>query len=187
LTLLNRGIDMLKGKKVTLRAIEESHLPLMAGWRSDGASYPFFHEFRPISLAAHELNFAVCGPDGALVGTISLMHIDHRNRRSELGRVLIGEERMRRGGLGREMTHLVLEYAFNHLNLHKVECEVVAGNLPARELYGRFGFVEDGVLRQHVFKDGRYLDVIVLSLLERDYREAPGAHVLRCRAEIAGG
>jgi diamine N-acetyltransferase len=190
---------MLKGKRVMLRAIEESHLPVLAGWRSDGASYPFFHEFRPISLAAQaewfaaqrgndrEMNFAVCGLDGALVGTISLMRIDRRNRRAELGRVLVGEERQRRIGLGREMTHLVLEYAFKHLNLHKVFCEVVEGNLAARELYTRFGFVEDGVLRQHVFKDGRYLDVVLLSLLERDYREAPGAHVLRCRAEIAGG
>jgi RimJ/RimL family protein N-acetyltransferase len=187
---------MLKGRRVMLCAIEEAHLPVIAGWRSDGASYPYFHEFRPISLAdqaawfgaqrarSGELNFAVTTLVGELVGTISLIGIDGRNRRAELGRVLVGESRQRREGFGKEMTYLALAYAFDHLNVQKVHCEVIAENSPARQLYDKFGFKEEGVLRHHVFKAGRYSDVALLALFEQDWRKSPGEHVRTCRAEI---
>ncbi len=188
---------MLTGKRIMLRAIEESHLPTLARWRSDGGSYRYFHEFSPISLTAQaawfaaqqnnprEMNFAVMTPDGAIVGTISLVRIDRRNRRAELGRVLIGEESMRGQGYGREMTFLALEYAFAHLNLHKVVCEVIAENAPARELYRKFGFEQEGVLRQHVFKAGCYHDVVLLGLLQGIYQDSPGEYVKACRATLA--
>ena len=83
------------------------------------------------------------------------------------------------------MTFLVLEYAFGHLNLHKVWCEVIAENTAARDLYTKFGFAEEGVLRQHVFKAGRYLDVVLMALFAQAYRDAPGEHVRTCRAEMA--
>ncbi len=189
-------MTMLKGKRVVLRAIEEAHLPVIAGWRSDAAAYPYFHEFHPISLAdqkawfdgqrgdPREINFAVATLDGMLVGTISLVHIDGRNRRAELGRVLIGKEDLRRGGFGREMTYLALDYAFAHLNVHKVVCEVIAENAPARRLYEKFGFQEEGVLHKHVYKAGRYLDVVLLALFAQDFRDSPGEHVLRSRADL---
>jgi len=192
-------MNMLTGKRIALRAIEESHLPILASWRSDGSTYPYFHEHVPISLAAQaewfaaqrsnpgEVNFAVTTLDGELVGTISLVRIDGRNRRAELGRVLIGDEHRRGSGFGREMTYLALEYAFGHLNVHKVVCEVIAENAPARELYRKFGFAEEGVLRQHVFKSGRYLDVVLMALFAKDYRDAPAETVRRCRAEIDAG
>lgn len=190
---------MLTGKKVALRAIEEGDLPTLARWRSDAASYPFFFEFHPISHAAQadwfaaqrarrdELNFAVAARTGELVGTVSLVAIDGRNRRAELGRVFVGDERSRRAGVGREMTYLVLEYAFEHLNLRKVTCEVLAANAPACELYRRFGFREEGAFREHVYKDGRYLDVVALALFVEEFRDPANAYVRACRAELEAG
>ena len=79
---------MLTGKRVALRAIEPAHLLTLARWRSDAASYPYFHEYRPISNAAQqewfarqkdnpdEMNFAVTTLAGDLVGTIGLVGID---------------------------------------------------------------------------------------------------------------
>jgi UDP-4-amino-4,6-dideoxy-N-acetyl-beta-L-altrosamine N-acetyltransferase len=188
---------MLTGNKVKLRAIEEDDLPTLAKWRSSESSYPFFHEYQPISLASQrewfaaqrnkteDVNFAVSALDGTLVGTISLIGIDGRNRRAEMGRVFIGDEQLRHAGMGREMTFLAIEYAFDHLNVDKLTCEVLSGNGPARELYAKFGFKEEGVLRQHVFKSGRFLDVVLMALFRKDFVDAPAEYVKRCRAEIS--
>jgi RimJ/RimL family protein N-acetyltransferase len=190
---------MLTGKQIVLRAIEEADLPTLARWRSDSASYPYFFEFHPISQATQadwfaaqrtrrdEMNFAVTARTGELVGTISLMRIDGRNRRAELGRVFVGEERLRRKRVGREMTFLVLEYAFEHLNLYKVACEVLATNAPACELYRRFGFREEGVLREHVFKGGRFVDVRVLALFAGDFHDPGNGYARACRAGLEAG
>ena len=190
---------MLTGKRIALRAIEEADLPTLAKWRSESASYHYFFEFHPISQATQadwfaaqrarrdEMNFAVTTRTGELAGTISLIRIDGRNRRAELGRVYVGDERLRRGGVGREMTFLVLEYAFDHLNLHKVTCEVLAGNAPARELYRRFGFREEGTLRQHVFKAGQYVDVQVLALFRQEFCDTATEYVRKCRADLEAG
>jgi len=110
--------------------------------------------------------------DGTLVGMVSLVDLDFRNRRAELGRVLIGVAERRGKGLGGEMVELAIEYAFDHLNLHKVVCEVLATNPRAADLYRRLGFVDEGVLRQHVYKGGDYRDVQLLALFRANFRRS---------------
>jgi diamine N-acetyltransferase len=176
---------MLIGKRLKLCAIEESHLGTLAQWRSDPAVYDFFHEYAPISVPAQrewfdahrrepsEINFASVLHDGTLLGTISLVDLDLRNRNAELGRVLIGVAEQRGKGYGHEMVTLAIEYAFDHLNLHKLVCEVLATNELACGLYRRLGFVDEGVLRQQVYKRGDYWDVQILALFRENYsREA---------------
>ena len=173
---------MLTGKRLKLCAIEESHLAVLAKWRCDAAAYDFFYEYQPISMSAQndwyqaqrrnsaEINFAAVLHDGTLIGTISLVDLDFRNRNAELGRVLIGVAEHRGKGYGHEMASLVIEYAFDHLNLHKVFCEVLTANEAASKLYRRLGFVDEGVLRQHVYKSGDYRDVTLLALFRKTFR-----------------
>jgi diamine N-acetyltransferase len=172
---------MLTSNRIILRAIEETDLPLMASWRSKPEIYEYFYEYLPISTRqqknwyerqlsdSSEINLIVAQPSGEAIGTVSIYHIDRRSRKAEWGRLLIGNADWRSGGIGSEIEALVLEYCFEHLNLHKLYCEVVSENESVVALHKKFGFSVDGILRQHAFKNGQYIDVVSLSILESEY------------------
>jgi UDP-4-amino-4,6-dideoxy-N-acetyl-beta-L-altrosamine N-acetyltransferase len=179
---------MIVGKRIRLRAIELEDLPLLTKWRNDPAVYDCFYEHEPLSLAMQRRWFdaflqkrdekywiAETLAEGEPIGAIGLLDIDWRNRRAELGRVLVAPGGGRRSGYGRELCELALRYAFDHLNLHRVQLDVFADNQAAVELYRQLGFREEGRLRQHVFARGRYRDVLVFSLLSDERPSgAPG-------------
>ena len=58
-----------------------------------------------------------------------------------------------------------LDLADNWLNLTRLELEVYSDNEPAIRLYERFGFEREGVLRQHAFRAGQYVDSIMMARL----------------------
>lgn len=67
-------------------------------------------------------------------------------------------------GLGRRLISTTIEAACA-LGLHRIELDVYADNLPARALYEKVGFVQEGVARDGVRIDDRFIDVIQMALL----------------------
>ncbi len=59
-----------------------------------------------------------------------------------------------------ECAILLLDYAFNHLNMQKVYCEVFEANTNALNAYKKFGFVEEGKFLNHIYKNGKFETVI---------------------------
>ena len=94
---------------------------------------------------------------------ISIIDIDYRNHKCELGRVLIGDKKFRGQGIGSEMVNLLIDYAFNHLNMRKVYCEVFADNTNALHLYKKSGFLVEGTLKSHIYKNGQYKDIVIFA------------------------
>lgn len=72
-------------------------------------------------------------------------------------------------GYGTEAMNWLLEYAFRGFNLHKVCGNTSAGNLPARKMYQKLGFEEEGVLKEHRWEGGEWGDEICLGLLASDW------------------
>jgi RimJ/RimL family protein N-acetyltransferase len=105
-----------------------------------------------------------------VIGDIAIQDMDRGNRTSHL-RLAIGEERHQNQGFGREALLLMLEYGFGILNLHRIELEVYSFNSRAAHLYESAGFVREGVRRQTLFYNHEYHDVVMLGMLESEYRE----------------
>lgn len=178
---------MLSGRFVHLRAIEVEDVPLMARWRSSPDVYDYFYEYEPLSAAQQkdwveaqrknrsERNFIVSLHDGTAIGTISIYHIDGRNRKAEWGRFLIGDAKYI--GMGAEVEYLILQYAFEHLNLNRLYCEVLCSNENVIKQHERFGFKTEGVLRDQVFKRGKYEDAVMMSLLSSEYNAVSSSGV----------
>ena len=105
---------------------------------------------------------------GELAGVVQLHSIDWVQRTAMLG-VYVGAPGDRGAGLGGAATSLILDYAFNGLDLYRVGLETLASNAAARGLYERLGFVNEGVLRQAFLRGGRREDVALYGLLKPDW------------------
>ena len=103
-----------------------------------------------------------------LIGTAQLQNIDQYQRRAMLG-VYIGESRKRNNGLGFISCTLLIDYAFNGLDLRKIGLEVLSINKNAISLYEKLGFQKEGMKRNEYFLDGQYLDVCIYGLQRADW------------------
>jgi UDP-4-amino-4,6-dideoxy-N-acetyl-beta-L-altrosamine N-acetyltransferase len=172
-------IDM---QSVTLVPFDENHLPLVLKWVNDADLRDAIGTVRPISMTQHRawydnlqgdqrrLHLVVLA-DGQAAGMVGLRGIDLVGRCAELW-VYIGDSSMRRQGIGKTAVREMLFWAFETLGLHRVFIHVFAYNVAALRFFEAYGFRREGVLREAVFKRGRYWDKHVLSILETEHQSS---------------
>jgi len=93
------------------------------------------------------------------VGNISLGHISWTDRSADIA-ILIGEKAVWGKGIGREACGLVMDYGFGVLNLHRISIGTTARNTSMVRIAERLGMKREGRLRDALFKDGQYLDLV---------------------------
>jgi putative acetyltransferase len=94
-----------------------------------------------------------------VVGMLGVHTFPNRPRRRHVGSIgLCVHDEWQGKGIGTALMQAGLELADKWLNLTRLELEVYTDNEPAIRLYERFGFEHEGTLRQHAFRDGRYVD-----------------------------
>lgn len=103
-----------------------------------------------------------------LIGSVSLHNIDHLNRNAYIG-IFIGGEENRGKGYGAEAIRLILDYGFGTMNLHSINLSVHADNYTGISCYKKVGFREVGKLPEVIFKDGKYVDKILMEILEHEF------------------
>ena len=175
---------MLNGKTIRLRAMCDDDAEAMLEWRSDPALYEYFYECVPLSIDTQVqwirdhmneprgITFIAESKDtGGPVGMGSILSIDLRNRTAEYARMLISKECQGKG-FAREFHMLIFEYVFDHLGVNRLWLEIIADNEKMIGMHKRSGFKVDGVLRQHKFKGGQFIDVLIMSMLAEEYRKA---------------
>jgi RimJ/RimL family protein N-acetyltransferase len=173
---------MLTGKRIKLRPVETSDLPIMRRWFDDPETMAFWANPRPFvterqfeselagrfSRYDHAGYFIIIDPEGKPIGPIDYEGFDERNRSVEVG-ILIGEAEARGLGYGPDAVVTLLRYLFWDRNLHRVELTVLAWNERAVRAYRRIGFVQEGIHRDHKFVDGTYVDELHMSLLRAEF------------------
>jgi [ribosomal protein S5]-alanine N-acetyltransferase len=102
------------------------------------------------------------------IGHVGLYQIDHRVGKAEFG-IIIGDKSLWGKGLGSLFTRFAVEYAFDVLNLNRIQLSVIETNTRAYQLYKSLNFKEEGRLRRAQYKKGQYVDVYVMGLLKEDY------------------
>jgi putative acetyltransferase len=101
-----------------------------------------------------------------VVGMFSLHTFPHRPRRHHVGVIGMSVHDEWQGkGVGTALMRAGVDLADNWLNLTRLELEVYTDNEPAIRLYERFGFEREGLLRQHAYRDGRYVDAHTMARL----------------------
>lgn len=172
---------MLTGKLIRLAPLRDEDVPQLLPWINDRDTALWSAPYRPVSesdhrewakgvMASSDRVFFVIrrASDDRVVGTCQLHSIHPVHRIAEL-QIRIGEAADRGHGLGSEAVRLLLRFAFEDLNLHRVQLHVFADNVAAICVYEKAGFVREGVLRQAAHIGGKYVDVVVMGILREDY------------------
>ncbi len=175
---------MIYGERLRLRAAEREDLPRFVAWFNDPEVTQNLAHHYPMSRASEERWFdnmmslppaeqalAIEIRDGEgwkAIGSTSFMHFDGINRSAEVG-IVIGEKAHWNQGYGRDTMRLMLKYGFCTLNLHRIFLKVYERNVRGIKAYEHAGFKHEGRMRHAAFLDGRYYDVLLMSVLSEEF------------------
>jgi ribosomal-protein-alanine N-acetyltransferase len=108
---------------------------------------------------------------GAVLGTCTLFHWETRHRRAEIGFALGSAHQGK--GFAAEAVSTLLAFAFQTLDLHRLEADADPRNEPSLRLLERLGFRREGYLREryHV-NGGEVQDAVMLGLLRPEWEVA---------------
>lgn len=158
----------------TLRPTRLSDLEMILEWRNNPEVRSKMYTNHIITWSEHQRWFKKTSKDptkkhfiyeegGLPLGVVAFENIDIKNKRASW---LFYSGDLSRRGLGRRMEYCALQYAFDNLGLHKLYCEVIAFNTPVLNLHLKFGFIIEGILKDHYFDGQQYHDVYRLALFE---------------------
>jgi len=175
---------MIYGERIRLRGVEKKDLLLFVEWLNDPEVIAGLSIFLPLTeweeeewfvnlakLPAAEKPLAIEIPDGdgwRLIGNFSLLQLDTVARLAEAG-IFIGDKSVWNQGYGTEAMRLLLKHGFETLNLNRIWLRVYEGNRWAIRSYEKAGFIHEGRQRQAYYKQGKYQDILIMSVLRSEW------------------
>jgi len=160
---------------VALRSTSHDFLaPWEPAWSEDHLSRKAFSNRvywanRSISAGTALPLFLIRRKDQVLLGAITLDNIRRGPAMAGTLGYWIGESFARRGYM-REAIETVVHYAFNHLDLSRIEAACLPENTPSRGLLERSGFKYEGVAQSYLQIDGRWRTHVLYAALRGDRR-----------------
>lgn len=171
-------ISIIEGQDIYLRLMDEKDTEDIIRWRNSEFVRRNFIYQKPFTKEGHEnwiktmidtgkaIQFIICTKAGRPVGSVYLRDIDHAHHKAEYG-IFIGEKDALGCGYGTQAAKLMISYAFTRLKLHKLMLRVLAENKQAYRSYEKAGFVREAYLRDEVFLEGKYKDVIYMAVINQ--------------------
>lgn len=172
----------IKGKKVTLRAIEKEDLELLHRWSNDptinymlgGWHFPsskMDQEKWFNSLFVNSLNqrFAIDTEELGLIGMANLVDINWKDRNAFHG-MLLGDKDMRGKGFGVDSIMAINRYAFEELGLMRMDGSMISYNEASLGVYiKKCGWKIEGRKMNYYFRKNQWWDKIVVGITRDDY------------------
>lgn len=105
---------------------------------------------------------------GRIIGEVDLHHIDWRNSSAELGYSI--SKRFQGQGLAARSVMFLTGYAFERLELNRLQIRCAVDNSRSVQLAENMGFLKEGILKEAEFLNGRFLDHYVFRLLASEWK-----------------
>jgi RimJ/RimL family protein N-acetyltransferase len=166
-----------------LRPVEMGDAPLFGRWVNDPRIRDYIINYLPMTLIEEEdwvkklgdkkpdaFVMTIVTKEGRPIGNMGVHRINWRDRHCTTG-ALIGEPEYWNKGYGTEAKLLLLKHLFDSLNLNKVCSQAIAFNKRSIAYSMKCGYKEEGRLRRHVFRRGRFWDLVNLAVFRPDFEK----------------
>ncbi len=173
---------MFSGKYILLRSIEESDIIKVSQWNFDIEIAKHFESRFPNNVLEQKKWFdaqinqpnkkkliIVDKANNTPIGMVGIMKIDHINKNCEVG-VTIGDKDYWGKIHGKEALKLTMDYLFFQLNMQTIYITVLEENERSIHFFKKFGFVQNGLLKDMVYKDGKYQSYVWMSVQKNNYQ-----------------
>lgn len=186
---------MIIGERVRFRGVEKADIPRFVAWLNDPEILQGILIHYPISQADEEnwfermlthpadervmaIDVKESTPDSQAeswkhVGSWAFNHIDWRVHAAEFG-IIIGDKSYWNQGYGTDAVRLLVKHGFNTLNLNRIFLEVFETNPRAIRVYEKAGFKLEVRQRQDEYKNGKYIDVLMMSIIRDEFVDGEG-------------
>ena len=174
----------LYGKKVILRAVEEEDIEMLreltnspdfekmiVGWSFPISKKDQLEWFANCKNDATRLRYTIVTKNDGPVGMIGLRDIDWKNGSASGLGMRIAKKEIRTRGLATDAWMTLMRYAFDELRLNRVNGSAIEYNAISLHVCEKVGFKIEGRMRQAVYKNGNYHDVVLMGCLKSDYQE----------------
>lgn len=172
----------IRGKRILLRAIEPDDLERLHGWSNDpdlapglgdihfpSSTYAQVQWYERTQKTEQTVRLSIIDAEGSHIGMTGFWGINWRDRRAEHA-TLIGDPSARGKGYGKEAIATCARYAFEEMDLFRLDATIVKANEASLKVYTGCGFVVEGTQRAHALRAGKRLDRVMLGLLAEEYR-----------------
>lgn len=172
----------IKGKLVTLRAIEEDDLKLLNNWANDpeiqnllgGWHFPTSMEdqkkwFSKLSANSLHQRFVIDTDELGIIGTANIVDIDWKNKNAFHG-MLLGDKNIRGKGFGIDTVKAIMKYSFEELGLERLDGSIIEYNLASLKLYTeKCGWEIEGRKKKWYFRNNKFWDKIIVGITKDNY------------------
>jgi len=174
--------NFLQSNHIKLRALEPEDLEYLYEWENDTTNWMHSNTLSPYSryliksyienshrdiFETKQQRFMIDNIEKQqTIGTVDLFDIDFYNLRAGVG-ILIAEEKNRKQGYATEALNILIKYAFQHLGLNQLYCNINVNNIASLRLFQSRGFEITGKKIAWVKFGNKMSDVYFLQLLAK--------------------
>lgn len=109
-----------------------------------------------------------------MIGKCILFQFSEANQRAEIGFIL--NRKYWRRGLTQQALNALIDFAFDTLNLHRIEADVDEENTGSLGILEKLGFQREGLFRDRWRVYGEWQQSIMLGLLKQDWLDLKAGH-----------
>ncbi|GCD09007.1 UDP-4-amino-4,6-dideoxy-N-acetyl-beta-L-altrosamine N-acetyltransferase [Clostridium tagluense] len=169
---------------ITLVKIEKDDLATIANWRMMPEVTKYMYTDPILTLDTQlkwfesiqndeTVKYWIIKIDNTKIGVINLCDIDCKNKKCSWG-YYIAETSFRGRGIARSLECNIYDYVFENLNLNKLCGEVFTFNEKVIEIHKKFGSEIEGILKEHIFKNGKKYDVVTMGITKGKWKSIKG-------------
>lgn len=157
------SVEYMNDPEIILNLDDDAPIP-----QSYETQKEWFEEMRKNKKNYKDFFWAIDTKDGMYIGGCGVNHMDRKNRVAQVG-IFIGDKEYLGKGYGTDAMNVLLKFLFEEYNVNKVKLSVFDYNKRAIKSYEKCGFKTEVIMRDSVFRFGKYHDMRSMAILKEEY------------------